>query len=351
MPSLTAGGAERVMSFIAQNLDPNKFRVTLLITGYQKDTSYNTGGIRTVYLNEPRVSKSIFKIYRFLKLENPKLVFSSIFHLNTLLAFISLLFPKMRFIGRESSVLSVLKQYNSHKKFYFPKKLTVIAYKLVDCIVCQSKDMKEDMINNYGVSRSKTALINNPLTSIIKLKEEEEINNKKHIRFITIGRLSKEKGYDRIIKALGTLSFDFEYTIIGDGEERETILKLIENQKISEKTNHIPYTNNVGAYLRKSDLFLQGSYVDGFPNALLESCMAGTPILAYNAPGGLNEIVENGVNGYIVQNDEEFIEQLNRAHKELPFSPEKVQSVVNKRFNASNIIKDYENLFLKISMT
>ena len=44
------------------------------------------------------------------------------------------------------------------------------AYKLIDCLICQSKDMQKDMVTNYGVSLKKTALINNPITAIYEPK-------------------------------------------------------------------------------------------------------------------------------------------------------------------------------------
>ena len=44
-------------------------------------------------------------------------------------------------------------------------------------------------------------------------------------------------------------------------------------------------------YLSDSDFFIQGSYVEGFPNSVLESCSVGTPVIAFNCPGGTKEII------------------------------------------------------------
>ncbi len=347
LPSLVAGGAERIMSFIAQELDAEKFETTLLVVGFEKDSVYSTGKTQTIYLNKHRVLHAISGLFSHFKNMKPDIVVSSIVHLNTLIAILSVMFPKIKFVAREANVLSVLKKYNHHSKIYFPKILTVFGYKLVDRIVCQSQDMKRDMIMNYGVSENKVVFINNPITHNLKPKAKAR-DYSEPFRFITVARLSKEKGHDRIIKVLSKLKFPFHYTIIGDGIEKDSILDLVNEGELTKRVTHIPYTDNVSKYLRESDLFLQGSYVEGFPNALLESCVAGTPIVAFNAPGGLNEIIEEGINGHIINTVEECVNCLNNLNNSFNFNPESVSQIVNERFNKNKIISKYEALFLNL---
>jgi hypothetical protein len=64
LPSLRAGGAERVVSFIAQNLNTTKFSPVLLIIGYEKDAAFSIEDIETHFLNKSRVLDGITdKIY------------------------------------------------------------------------------------------------------------------------------------------------------------------------------------------------------------------------------------------------------------------------------------------------
>ncbi len=92
-------------------------------------------------------------------------------------------------------------------------------------------------------------------------------------------------------------------------------------------------------------MFLQGSYTEGFPNALLESCAVGIPVLAYNVPGGTKEIVEDEINGFLVENENEFLERLNDKREWIPSS---IRESVYKKFNKDKILKDYENFFIDI---
>ncbi|TYB76234.1 glycosyltransferase [Bizionia myxarmorum] len=348
LPSLAAGGAERILSYVAQNLDTEVFKVTLLITGYEKDTVYQLENLHIEYLNKSRVLKAFGRLHQYFRKHKPDIVVSSIVHLNTMIAFMSPFFRKTKFVSREANVLTVLNEHNPYTNSAFPKAMIVMAYKLVDCIICQSKDMQKDMVANYKVPIDKTVLINNPITKDFKLKGMAR-DSSKPLQLITIGRLSKEKGHERLIEVLSELKFPFEYTIIGSGMEKDSIFEMLDNKGLTKNIKYINYTNDVEKYLAASDLFLQGSYVEGFPNVLIESCVAGTPILAFNAPGGLDEIIEHGKNGYVADTKEDYLAYLNQINDEFPFNPETVSAVVKRKFNSTNIINEYTSLFLNLS--
>ncbi|WP_055444744.1 glycosyltransferase [Lacinutrix himadriensis] len=348
IPSLAAGGAERILSFVAQNIDKKIFQPTLLVVGFKKDTVYDVSDLQVIYLNKTRVLKAVFTIANHFRTQKPQVVVSSIFHLNTIIAFLSIAFPKIKFAAREANVLSVLAQHDKGSRLKVLKKLIVKAYTLVDCVICQSKDMQKDMVTNYGVDISKTALINNPITSNTSPKKEAR-NKETPLQIITVGRLSKEKGHDRIIEVLSQLAFPFHYFMIGDGNEKENILNLIRSKGIENQVTQINYTKNVEDFLRKSDIFLLGSYSEGFPNALIESCVVGTPVVAFNAPGGINEIIETGKNGFIVNTVDECVTELTKLNQNFSFSPDAVNHVVTSKFNSEKIISQYEELFIKLT--
>ena len=348
IPSLAAGGAERILSFVANHMNTEQFTTTLLVVGFESDTVYDTHDLNVIYLNKTRVLSAFFDFIRYFRTEKPDVVVSSIFHLNTLIAFLSIFFPNIKFVAREANVLSVLNKYSGSSSSSLPKFLVVFAYKLVDRLICQSKDMQDDMVNNYGVSLRKTVLINNPITNTFRLKSPK-INKNEPLQLITIGRLSREKGHDRIVEVLSRLKFSFHYTMIGNGNEKDTIFNLIKEKGIEDKITHITYTKEVEKYLSQSDIFLQGSYSEGLPNALIESCVIGTPIVAFKAPGGLNEIIEEGKNGTIVESIDDCVEVLTRLNVDFNFLPKDVNEVVSRKFNSQKIIAQYETLFIDLT--
>lgn len=348
LPDLTSGGAERVMSFVAQNITKEHFDVYLWLAGYSKNTKYNVKGINVIYFNKPRVLKAIPDFYSALRKTKPDIVISSISHLNTVMGFLSFFNPKTKFIGREANVLSVKKQFGSgNRKFYGGLILTKFSYKLLDLVLCQSKDMFNDMKNNFGVPEQKLRIINNPITDDFQLKPINE-DNQKVVKFITVARIKEQKGHRRIVSALSKIDFPFTYTIVGDGPEKDELFKLIDSAGIRDKVIHIPYTQDVSKYLSESDLFLQGAFVEGFPNCLIESCAVGTPIVAFDAPGGLDEIIQVGLNGFIAKSEEEYINLVIKSAKNYPWNPEKIRDSVYIKFNKEKIVKQYENLFCEI---
>ncbi|WP_396590104.1 glycosyltransferase [Allomuricauda sp. R78024] len=344
LPSLSAGGAERIMSFIAQNINPEKFNSTLLIAGYEKDSAYTVEGIKVVYLNSARVRYSIRAIYSYLKKNKPTIVVSSIAHLNTSIALISIFFPKIKFIGREANVLSVIKQFKKGND-WFQSFLLKISYRLFDAIICQSKDMMNDMLTNYGIPESKLILINNPITDEFEVKADIESQNESPRSFVTVASLKKQKGHLRILNVLANVQYPFTYTLIGDGPQKDIIFETVKTLGLTKKVTHIPFSSEVSKYLAKSDFFLQGAYVEGFPNCLLESSAVGTPIIAFKAPGGLDEIIQPDVNGYIADNEMEYLEYLNLEKK---WDPKKISQSVYNKFSKEIIIKKYEDLFFKV---
>ncbi|PKQ44068.1 glycosyltransferase [Confluentibacter flavum] len=347
LPSLVPGGAERVISFIAQNIDKEKFEPILLIAGYPKDTDYSVKDIKLIYLNKSRVLFAI-PSFIFLIIKNkPDIVLSSITHVNTVMGFLSVFFSKIKFIGREVNVLSVKKEFGGEKKFYSSLPLAHVSYKFLDIILCQSKDMYNDMMLNYKIPQEKLRIINNPITDNFKLKlQNAEKTN--IVKFITVARLKKQKGHERIIHAISKLPFPYIYTIIGDGPENKNIFNLIDELGIRDKIVHIPYTNEVSKYLAESDLFLQGAFVEGFPNCLIESCAVGVPIIAFRAPGGLNEIIEEGINGFIADTEKEYVESIIKSTTIYQWDPQSISNSVNRKFSKEKILQKYEDLFLEI---
>jgi glycosyltransferase involved in cell wall biosynthesis len=342
LPSLVAGGAERVISFVAQNIDKEKFESILLIAGYSKDTAYDVNNVKVNYLNKSRVLFAIPPIIIFLIKHKPDIVVSSISHTNTAMSLISPFFKKTKFIGREATVLSKRKNEKRSRK-WSPIYLISNGFKNLDMLICQSKDMAQDMITNYQVPEHKICVINNPISNLPLIKQNKSTLGIK--KFITVGRLTQVKGHLRILKMLSKLKIPFRYTIIGDGDYKDIIFEKAKELSLIKFIKHIPFTSKVNDYIAENDMFLQGSYVEGFPNALLESCVVGTPVIAFNVPGGTKEIIENGINGFLVNDEETYINMMIDAKE---WIPEKIRKSVYLKFNKERILKQYEKLFLDI---
>ena len=149
LPSLLAGGAERVMSFVAQQLDDSKFEVKLIVVGFEGDAVYSVDKIEVIYLNKNRLLLAILSLFGLLRKEKPDIVLSTIGHVNMMMGLFSFVFKNIKFIGREASVFSKMSQF-SNSNFLISFLPLRFFYKRLDKIVCQSQDMKNDFINNFN---------------------------------------------------------------------------------------------------------------------------------------------------------------------------------------------------------
>lgn len=346
LPSLKAGGAERVISFIAKHLDADQFDVKLIVLGFKKDTVYDVSNIVVQYLNKHRLLLSIVSLFMTILKQKPSIVVSSIGHVNNMMGIFSLFFSKTKFVGREASVVSKMSKFSKTSskvnfilmKFFYPRLSTII---------CQSEDMRQDFITELRLKHKKLVVIHNPITDSDSQFKKDALNDK--MRFITVGRLSEEKGYLRIIDGLSKIrNYDFLYTIIGSGKEESNIKTRIESYNLTKKVSFIPYTSKVLEEISRNDFFIQGSYVEGFPNSLLESCTIGTPVIAFKAPGGTKDIVVPNFNGFLVEDEFEFVTLLNNINLLKSINREDVVLSVREKFKATTIVKQYEELFNRL---
>ena len=344
LPSLKAGGAEKVISFIAQRLDKNIFEVTLAILGHRKDQVFDVKNINVIFLEKPRLIKAIPGIFQLIHKLKADIVVGSILHVNLLIGFLSFFFPKIKFVGREASVASVMGNFTNRKQL--PLFIKKILYRQLDTVVCQSQDMKTDFDNRYQLNTNKSLVINNPVTIESPLLQQKK--NSKIIRFITVGRLSREKGHERILHIMKNFKIDYEYLLIGDGPQTLKIQALVEELNLKDRVKIIQHTSAIPQYLSESDFFLQGSYVEGFPNALLEAVSMGIPVIAFNAPGGTKEIIINGVNGFLADDAAGFETAVSNALK-TQWDATLIIEEAKRRFGAESIVKKSADLFMSLT--
>ena len=347
LPDLSRGGAQRIMTYVAANLDKSQFKCTLLVVNSPKDTDFKVEGIEVKFLNKSRLLNATLPLFKILNSRCFDIVIGSIGHINKVLGMYSYIIKNTKFIGREASLDTIISKYNKDKEPLITRYLDDYR-KRFDALICQSNDMAEDSIKAYNLDRKKVVTINNPLT----IEPPQNLVNKptnEVKQLITIGRLSEEKGHKRILDTLSKLKLNWHYTIIGFGIEEENIINQIKDLNIENKVTLKSHVDNVNEILPNYDLFLQGSYVEGFPNATVESCLFGTPVVAFNAPGGTKEIITNGVNGYIAKNEDEYAEFIIEALTKQNWDRQSVSNSVTKKFNSDLILSKYKDLFISLT--
>jgi len=340
-PSLQCGGSEKYVSLLCNNINTERFAVTLVVLNNTHSFyAVSNKAVEVIDLKIKHVRNSLFKIAALIKRQKPDIVFSTANHLNIYLAFFRQIFPdKAIMIARESSVVSINTKRAKFSNLY--NWLIKKYYHRFTCIICQSKYMQQDLMDNYNIKKEQTVVINNPVEESSLTFAVAQKN-----KFITVARLSEEKGIDRVIRSVAKLSTPFSYHIIGDGDKKEALKNLINDLNLQDKVFLEGKKNHPFTGMEDAALFLMGSHYEGFPNSLLEAGALGIPVIAFNAPGGIKEIITDGENGLLIKdNDEKSFAAAIEKTSAVAFNRQQIKAGTKAKFSINYIMSNTENLF------
>lgn len=121
-------------------------------------------------------------------------------------------------------------------------------------------------------------------------------------RIVGLGRLEREKGFDRLIVAFAEMAAEFpgwSLRIVGEGSERESLRRLAERSGVDRRVSMPGWKRPAWDELAAATLFVLPSRYEGFPSALMEAMAAGVPSVATDCDGA-RAIVRDGVDGLLV---------------------------------------------------
>ena len=354
IPTLTQGGAERVIVTLIKYLDRSKFNITIMVVDMNEEVYVKDipGDVRIINLNCKRVRKAIPKIILNLWRHRPKIVMSTLGHLNIAIAIFKFLMPKnIRFIARETIVVTEKIKRGKNKKlwqflyrFYYPN---------FNKIICQSRDMLEDLSNIIATKKNLT-LINNPVDHesiklLTKLKDpmvERFFCDKSFVYFVAAGRLIKQKGFELLIEAISLANNPkIRLAILGHGPLEKNLNHLINSHNLSEQITLPGYQKNPYLWFSKADAFILSSYYEGFPNVVLESLSCGTPVISTPAPGGTKEIL-GSIEGCYLSNEITAISLKKVITDFIDSNQRRITKDEIRPYKPDRICKEYMNVFL-----
>ncbi len=243
---------------------------------------------------------SFFRLMRLLKKKQPDYLIAHLI-VSLPLAVMALMQSKTKLVIR----ISGLPKLNIFRKIYwkfFGKKV----YKVTCPTIATFERLK--LLNIFD--QKKLHLLHDPVISpkIIVFKKKEAIdskyNNKKII--IAIGRLTKQKNFTFLLHCFALIKKkhpDYHLLILGSGEEENKLKKIIHNLKISNAVDLLGFEENPYKYLSKAECFILSSLWEDPGFVLLEAAYLNIPIIASNCPNGPEEILQNGLGGFLFENN------------------------------------------------
>lgn len=321
MPNLRGGGAEKVLIDILNKIDYNKFEITLfLIENIGERLVDLNPNVKLKYatnISDNRVIRYIqWKIiYNFLKI-NPKLFYKTKIKdkYDVEIAFMEGWATKL--ISYSSNIYSKKiawvhcdiskKHWTSHM---FKDKEEESCYKKFNEIIFVSNYTKQSFEKKFKQIKTLKKVIHNPIIiEDIEIRSNETKVCYNEFTIVSVGRLTKIKGYERLIKVHASLVnlYPHKLIIIGDGNERINLENLIKNLKVENTVELKGFVKNPYPYIKSADLFVSSSISEGYPLVVCESLVLGTPILSTDTIGP-REILEEGKYGILCENSEEGI--------------------------------------------
>lgn len=152
---------------------------------------------------------------------------------------------------------------------------------------------------NYVKYNTKTYVIPNFISQM-----PTEKSDLMHKNVISVGRLDVNKNFkDQILSwtEVRKQHPDWHLHILGDGVERDNLESLVHNLNLNDVVHFHGNVPNIDDYYLKSSIMLFTSKAEGFGMVLIEASSYGIPCVSYDAPCGPSEIIQNGVNGFLVK--------------------------------------------------
>lgn len=350
IPSLGSGGAERVVSTLANEL--SAFYDVTIICFTKTDPFYKLGtNVKLLYCvdhiapstNMIQAIKSNYKLLKkltkHLKKEKADVCIGFLTSANVLSALAS------KWVKIPCIISERIDPKNS-KVNKFWDSLRRYCYKKATYLVVQTEEIKAYFANYFPGDH--IYILQNPINRELTEKRNGHQYPKENF-ILNVGRLNDQKGQDTLIEAFSEMkNQEWKLLIVGEGKNRKQYEALISKLQLHEKVELIGSTKDISSYYNRAGIFAFTSRFEGFPNALIEAMHFGVPSISTNCPTGPSEIIKHGENGFLIPVDDK--EELKAGLNELITNPEKrnkfsiegMKSV--EKFKSDNVIKQWDEL-------
>jgi glycosyltransferase involved in cell wall biosynthesis len=307
--NLNEGGAQRAMVNFANICSKNGHVVRMMLCNSQGN--YINDVDKSVKIEEigPSFVRMIFKLFlEFRENKSPVLLATQIKPIIACCIAKFLAKTETRLVLRPANRLNM---GYMNLKHCIANILTPFCYRQADYFIALSEAIADDLVE-LGVNRSKIKIITNGVdVNNISKKCEEIIYDTWFISdstplIIAVGRLSWQKGFDNLIRAMKIVEGyrpDVKLIILGEGELRDDLQNLILSLDLKDVINLPGYVDNPYKYLAASRVFVLPSRWEGSPNALLEALACGCNVIAADCPSGPREIIISDQVGKLVPVD------------------------------------------------
>lgn len=352
---LHTGGAEVLIRDMAERLNKDQFAITVvsILPLGNLGRKMKENGIRVISLEaSSKFNPSIvFRLYKVLRDEQPDILHTHLFHADIL----------GRIVGKLAGFRRIVSTiHNIDIGGKLRETLLSVTKSLVDKNIAVSGVVAKSAIEKGTTKKRDVVTIYNgvdvdnfPLQDKQEMRNELGIPEEKRV-FVSVGSLTRQKGYGYLINAVANLDSDAVFIILGEGNQRRALEKQISKLNLEDKVLLKGRVDNVNDYLQAADFFIMPSLWEGFSVALLEAALAGKVIIATDV-GGNADVIRDGETGYLCK-PENFELLAERTKQVLGMSEDERRRIghqarkrVEQKFSIEKMVQEHEELYSKMT--
>lgn len=322
IPNLAHGGAERVLVNLANNLDKNKFEVTI-------QTLFDVG-VNRQYINQcvryiPGYKKQFPGNSHLMKIFSPKILFKCLIREKYDIIVSYLEGPTARIVAgcpnpNVKKIGWIHVELNTAKLAavgFRSATEAIYAYNTYDRLIAVSQQVKKIFLQSLPVQTQMDVLYNTNETEVILKRGQEEVHDPNFViddvpSLCSVAKIIPTKGFDRLVVAHRRLldeGLHHRIYILGIGEKQKELEKTIEELGVQNTFILLGFQENPYQYVSKCDCYVCSSRREGFSTAVTEALILGVPVVSTNCSGATELLGENNEYGIVVENSEEGIYQ------------------------------------------
>ena len=318
---LGPGGAEKVLVNLVNNMDPEKFDITVM--------TLIGGGVNEQFL-KPHVrhltcfQRMIRGHIHLFKLFSPRSLHERFIKDKYDIEVSYLEGPAARIISGcphpDTRLVSWI-HVEQHTKAIAAKAFRSFAesercYQKFHQTVCVSAYVKQDLLKLYPMLAPVDVFYNTNETDQILQKKDEPVEDgafqQGEVRFCGVGKLMPNKRFDAVLRIHDRLrrqGYPVHTYLLGDGPERTKLEGYVRENGLESSVTFLGYQTNPYKYVARCDLFLCASLAEGFSTAATEALIVGTPVCTVEVSGMKEMLGENDEYGIVTENNEEALYQ------------------------------------------
>jgi len=292
LPSLAAGGAQRVLLTLAAGLDRSRFAPSVVVFGGGGPwRELVADDIPLIELNGRRLRHALFALRKAIARDRPDFIVSTMSYANLSLLLLRPFLPRSsKIIVREAN--TTIRERQSGLSRHVSALLYSWLYPRAYRVISPSDVLAAELSEQLRVPRALITVLRNPV-NVAQLRDMAAAPRRfpgPGRRFVAVGRLTRQKGYDRLLDLIAGCDADTHLTILGEGEERDVLTRQIRELHLDGRVSMPGFDAKAASWVAGGDALLLASRWEGLPNVALEALACGTPVIATPESGAIDEI-------------------------------------------------------------